>query len=661
MKAFIKKGFVTFIIFLLCFGMGAWASLATPEIMLYATGLDGWAYHSQDQTIIYDHSGKVISRVGYKRIYAEDFPEFLKKAVVAVEDRRFYQHASLDPRGIARALYNDIKEGNRSEGGSTITQQLARTLFLTQEKTVSRKAKELLIAIAIEHKYSKESILNMYLNEVYMGRGCSGMGSAANTYFGKELKQLNQAEIAMLVGMIQAPEYYSPDSNMDALKNRQAVVLNVLAEQGLLEPGDAESLKTKAIKIKPFEIKKPSHPYLMAYLNDLMTNKIGKERLLQGGLKVYTSIDLTMQETAEKKVADHAKTLAREKVGARDIALVSIDPRTGAIRALVGGVDWEKNQYNMAVLPRQPGSAIKPLYYAAAIEENLIDPDTQLNNKAHSFGGYTPKNNQPSAPDRVSVRLALLNSYNVASVEVLNTLGLNKAMVYLKNCGITTLKSEDKNLALALGGMSQGISPVQMAASYCIFPNGGVYYPYFTLDRVEDDQGKVLYANQPWNKTVLSQETSKTMDDLLHDVVSYGTGKTAAFAIPSGGKTGTTTNSKDLWFIGYTDELVTAVWVGNTDNSPISGYDTFGGKVAAPLWRNYMVSLYYGGSFHQKPSGGNGDEKPGQPEPPPETEEPAPENPPGQQPQPPEVQPVLPSKPEPSPEPNPWPDIRIPR
>lgn len=671
MFATIKKAAAIFLIFIVCFFAGAWITLATPEIMLYATGLDAWEYHAQDQTIVYDCNGQEITRIGYKRIYAEDFPEKLKKAVVAVEDRRYYEHASLDPRGIARALYNDIKEGNKSEGGSTITQQLARTLFLTQEKTVSRKFKELMIAIALEEKYGKEAILNMYLNEIYMGRGCSGMASAANIYFGKDVDQLNEAEIAMLVGMIQAPEYYSPDSNMEALKNRQEVVLNVLVEQGLTSSQQAEANKKKALKIKSFEAQKIAHPYLMNYLNAQIIGKIGKERLYQGGLKVYTSIDLDMQKHAESKVVQHGKALASKGIGAKDMALVSIDPETGGIRALVGGVEWDKNQYNMALLPRQPGSAIKPLYYAAAMEEGLIKPDTELNNKARSFNGYTPQNDQSSAPDKVTVRLALLNSYNVASVEVLDRLGLNKAFAYLKNYGITTLKTDDQNLALALGGLHDGISPVQMACAFAMFTNGGVYYPYFGIDTIEDDYGKILFANQPWKRQVISAGTAATMDAILQDVVKYGTGKNASFALPAGGKTGTTTQSKDLWFVGYTDELVTAVWVGNTDNTPIKGYDTYGGKVAAPLWRDYMADLYYNGFFKQKPPASSGkEETPEEPETPVEPEKPVippidqqpDEQPPDEQPpdeQPPKT-PVLPDDPAPSPEPRPWPSIKQP-
>lgn len=596
-----RKTAAIIIIFLACFIVGALLTFVVPQMMLYATGLDEWEYRAQDQTVIYDCHGQEISRIGYKRIYSDDFPDFLETAVVAVEDRRFYEHASLDPRGIFRALYNDIKEGNKAEGGSTITQQLARTVFLTQERTFSRKFKELILAIGIEGKYSKDEILNMYLNEVYMGRGCSGVAAASRSYFGKEPDQLSQAEITMLVGMMKGPEYYSPDTNMSAVKSRQAVVCDVLVEQGLLTAKQAEAIKAKPVKIKPAVTQKSDYPYLMAYLTDQLEGKIGKERLYQGGLKVYTTIDLAMQKQGQKQVKYHAQTLAGRGVGAKDIALVSVDPNSGAIRALVGGVDWDKNQYNMALLPRQPGSAIKPLYYAAAMQEGIITPETQLNNKPRDFGSYKPQNDQDSYPATVDVRLALLNSYNVASVEVMEDLGVNKALTFLKNVGVTTLKEEDKNLALALGGMSRGISPIQMASAYAIFTNGGIYFPYFGLEKVEDSKGDVLYINRPWKRQAINTETARAMNEILYDVVSYGTGKAASFSIPSAGKTGTTSDSKDLWFVGYTSELVTAVWVGNSDGKAISGYNTYGGKIAAPIWRDYMSALYYAGVFKQKP------------------------------------------------------------
>ncbi|MEN6350408.1 MAG: penicillin-binding transpeptidase domain-containing protein, partial [Syntrophomonas sp.] len=277
-----------------------------------------------------------------------------------------------------------------------------------------------------------------------------------------------------------------------------------------------------------------------------------------------------------------------------------IDPRDGTIKAMVGGVDFEKNQLNMAVSPRQPGSAIKPLYYAAAIDEGIITPDTTLNNKARDFGGYFPHNDS-TAPAKATVRQALTNSYNVASVEILNRLGVDEAFRYLENFGISSLTDNDKNLALGLGGMSRGISPLQMAAAFGVFADQGRYHQPYCIEKIEDPSGEVIYSNESLNRRVINSNTVVLMDSMLKDVVRYGTGSSAAIAIKSGGKTGTTTDSRDLWYVGYTEELATAVWVGNSDGKAVGGYSTYGGKVSGPIWRDYMNSLYYGYVLEEKP------------------------------------------------------------
>ncbi|MGI5920781.1 MAG: transglycosylase domain-containing protein [Syntrophomonadaceae bacterium] len=588
------------LVFAFFFIIGASITETTPKLLVYATGIYKWDYEPQDQTVVYYSNGEEMDRIGYKRIYREDFPSFLKDAVVAVEDRRFYEHSGLDTKSIGRAVWTNIRAGRKAEGASTITQQLARTLFLTQEKTYTRKIKEIFLATAIEEKYSKEAILNMYLNEIYMGRGCSGMAVAAKSYFGKDINDLNKAEITMLVGIIQAPEYYSPDRNMEGVRERQSVVANVLAEQGLLSDEEAQAIKNQSLYIEPFKPAQTNHPYYMSYLTQQLEQVVGAERLYHGGLRIYTTVDKKMQNAAERAIKDQARNLANQGITAHDMALVSIDPATGAIKALVGGVDFSKNQYNMAVLPRQPGSAIKPLYYGAAMDEGLISADTVLNNKPRSFNGYLP-HNSGNSPDKVTVRQALVNSYNVASVEVLEDLGVDRAMDYLTRYGITTLEEEDKNLAaLGLGGMTKGISPLQMASAYTVFANEGKRYDYYTIDRILDLSGNVIYLSHPRVDRVISSRSASLIDDILTDVVRYGTGTSARISLTSGGKTGTTTNSKDLWYVGYTSELVTAIWAGNSDNSDVKGYSTFGGKVCAPVWRNYMNSLYYNNVLKEK-------------------------------------------------------------
>ena len=590
------------VVFAVFFIIGASLTQTLPRVLLYTTGLYQWEYQPREQSVIYYNDGRQMTSLGYQRIYQDEFPVFMKQAVVAVEDRRFYEHAGLDARSIGRAIWKNLLAGSKAEGGSTITQQLARTLFLNQNKTYSRKVKEVFLATAIEDKYGKDAILNMYLNEIYMGRGCSGMGCAARSYFDKDVGQLNRAEICMLAGLIQSPEFYAPERNYAGLKSRQDTVINLLEEQGILRPDEGEQLKKETLAIKPYVPEGGRHPYFAVYARKQLEEMLGTKGTYQAGLKIYTTIDRRMQEAAERAVKNQALSLKKRGINAHDIALVSIDPTSGGIRAMVGGVDFTKNQLNMAVLPRQPGSAIKPLYYAGALDQGMIEPDDILNNKPRDFGNYKPRNHILNAPAEVSMRDALANSQNVASVELLNKLGVSTASSYIRKFGVTTLKPEDEHLALGLGGMSQGISPVQMAAAFAVFADRGMYHEYYSIARIEDASGNVIYSNESSSWRVISEYATQQMDELLRGVVNYGTGAGAAIRLPSGGKTGTTTDSRDLWYVGYTRELCTAVWAGNSDGAVVKGYDTYGGSVSAPVWRDYMNSLYYSQVFKEKPA-----------------------------------------------------------
>ncbi|MDD3364631.1 MAG: PBP1A family penicillin-binding protein [Syntrophomonas sp.] len=594
------------IIFVAFFYIGVTLTQTTPKVAQFFTGINSWEYRIQEQTVVYYSDQKVMGKLGYQRQYSEDFPKFLKDAVVAVEDRRFYQHSGFDAKSIGRAIYNDLKEGSKAQGASTITQQLARTVFLSNEKSYSRKIKELFIATAIEGKYTKEAILNMYLNEIYVGRGCSGMACAANSYFGKDLSALNKAEMTMLAGIIQSPEFYSPDRNLEGLKQRQQTVVDLLVEQGIISASEGQSIMKQKLNIKKFSQNPNNHPYYMTYLSALLEDMVGAQKLYGGGLKIYTTIDSRMQNAAEASVVNNANSFKNRGITAKDIALVSVDPVTGGIMAMVGGVSWERNQINMAISPRQPGSAIKPLYYAAALNEGIIKTDTVLNNSKRDFNGYSP-DNYAASPDKVTVRDALVHSYNVASVEVLNKLGVEKAAKYLVDYGITTVDKQDQNLALALGGMIRGISPLQLASAYSIFPAAGRHEEPFTVIKIVDASKKIIYDDRSGSKQIIKSNSATTMDNILKAVVSEGTGSNARIALNSGGKTGTTEGrsgkktSQDLWYVGYTSELVTAVWVGNSDNSEIKGLGTYGGTVAGPVWRDYMNSLINKSVFREKP------------------------------------------------------------
>ncbi|HZJ83974.1 MAG TPA: penicillin-binding transpeptidase domain-containing protein, partial [Syntrophomonadaceae bacterium] len=450
--------------------------------------------------------------------------------------------------------------------------------------------------------YSKEAILNMYLNEIYIGRGCSGMQCAALTYFGKDVMNLSAGEITTLAGMIQAPEYYRPDDNMERVKKRQTIVVNNLVSQAYINAEEGEEMLKESINVLPY---KPAHttkhPYYISYLTALLEDIVGAQKLYQGGLKIYTTIDPQMQLAAEKALHNNVASFTYRGIKAQDAALVSLNPGTGEIKAMVGGDDFEKNQLNMAVIARQPGSAIKPLIYAAAINEGLINDNTTLNNKERNFNNYQPKNFGTDSPNTTTVREAIVRSHNIAAVELLEMLKMDKAIKYLQSLGITSITDDDKNLALALGGMSKGISPLQMAAAYATFPSKGIFKEHFTIQKIVDERGKNLFGPRLNEKRVFKNKTTEAMDSILKDVVSYGTGTPARVSIASGGKTGTTTDSRDLWYVGYTSELVTAVWVGNSDGKPVTGYGSYGGTVAGPIWRDYMNNLIYNRLLKEAP------------------------------------------------------------
>jgi penicillin-binding protein 1A len=329
-------GFAGVVIFVAFFFLGVSLTQTTPKVVQFFSGINSWQYRIQEQTVVYYSDGTEMGRLGYQREYSEDFPKFLKDAVVAVEDRRFYQHHGVDSKSIGRAIYTNLKTLSKAEGASTITQQLARTLFLTTEKSYVRKVKEIFIATAIEGKYTKEAILNMYMNEVYMGRGCSGIACAANSYFGKEPSQLNKAEMTMLAGIIQSPEHYSPDRNMEGLKKRQQMVVDILVEQNLLTAAEGKSIMNQKLNIKPAKHNITKHPYYMAYLSKFLEDTVGAQKLYGGGLKIYTTINSVMQTAAENAVVNNANSLKNRGITAKDIALVSIDPVTGGITAMVG-------------------------------------------------------------------------------------------------------------------------------------------------------------------------------------------------------------------------------------------------------------------------------------------------------------------------------------
>ncbi len=562
--------------------------------------------------MIYSSNGQLIGRVYNKnRTYVEldQIPKDLQKAIVAVEDSRFYSHHGFDPIRIVKSALVNLKEGELQQGGSTITQQVAKNLFLTHEKTFTRKIKEVIYAIQLENKYTKDKILEIYLNEIYLGQNIYGVQEASRRYFHKNVWELSLAESALMAGLPQAPSAYDPTKHFDRAKKRQEIVLNRMVATEDITQVQADKAKQEKIVIAENVDKQFTEKYqrenqhfvhqvieqLTNYIADNMENKKGlsqeelKERaeyqLQTGGYKIYTTLNTSIQQEAVSAIKSGITSNGLgEKVNG---SLISIEPSTGRVRAYYGG----ETEIDMAQKPRQPGSTIKPLYYAGAINEGLINSNTLVLDEPTEFpGGYKPKNYGGKYMGYVTTREALVRSLNNASVKVMNSLGVENAMNYLKDYDIDTLIENDYHLATALGGMAKGITPLDMVNAYSTFANDGMYQEAYFIEKVEDPEGDVIYSKEDQEletRQVLSQNAADQIEDMLIDVVNRGTGKSARLPYYTAGKTGTSNDNKDLWFVGFVEPLATAVWLGNEENLSLQG----GSGISAGIYKNYMSNI----------------------------------------------------------------------
>lgn len=553
--------------------------------------IEDYTYSPTGKSYIYSSDGRLISELyDYNRVYIplDKISEPMKNAIIAIEDHRFYEHFGADINGMARALWINYHSGETLQGGSTITQQLVRNLFLNSEKTVSRKINEIMLAVAFEKRFNKEEILEMYLNEIYFGNGCYGVEAAARRYFNKSAAELDVNEASILAAIPRSPSYYDPETNPEALYSRRSDVLDRMEELGYISHEDKISIRATRADIAGAvdNIASYRFPYFTTEVVRQLVAMYGREKVYRGGLRIHTTVDWQIQNQAEMVASESVQGFISRKINATNLAIVSVYPSSGAVAALVGGIDFNRDQNNMALIPRQPGSAIKPLHYAAAMEAGLVGPYSLLNAESKNFGKYFVKG---SMEGRVTVRDAIKYSVNVPAVEVVNMLGPEKAIDNLKVLGVSTVADEDAYLALALGGMTQGIKPLELAASYIPFASGGLYFKPYLIERVEDMSGRVLFRHEPEARRVYSEKVAGYMNAILTQVISGGTGARAQIPGGAAGKTGTTDKSRCVWFVGYNNALVTAVWAGNTDNTPIGGYD--GGHLAAPVWGKYMSGL----------------------------------------------------------------------
>lgn len=544
---------------------------------------------------IYDANGKLIATIHATEnrlpVPLSKVPLNLQNAFIAAEDARFYQHIGVDPRGIVRALWANITNHGVAEGGSTITQQLAKNALLTQEQTLKRKIQEAFLALQIERHYSKQEILEMYLNQIYFGQGAYGVQAAAQVYFGKNVEDLNLSEAAMLAGIPKSPNYYSPLNNLQAAKERQAVVLDQMAKYGYITPAQAEAARNAPLKL----VHKQPHndtfaPYFVEYVTQLLVDKYGADAVYKDGLQVYTTLDSDMQKAAEQAMTN----LPVYRTDANGLkqpqgALVAIDPHTGAIKAMVGGRGTD--QFNRAVMAvRQPGSAFKPFVYLAALESGMT-PATIIDDSPVSFGSWSPGNYDGRFHGPVTLRQALEESLNVVAVKLANQVGIDRALYFAQQMGISTLvldgNTNDRNLAAALGGLTRGTTPLDMASAYGVIATGGVRATPHAIVKVLDRNGRMLEQNTSQEKAVLDEKTAYILTDMMRGVIERGTGAAANIGRPAAGKTGTTSDYKDAWFVGFTPDLVAAVWMGYDNDGYLPGIT--GGGIPAVIWREFMV------------------------------------------------------------------------
>ena len=544
---------------------------------------------------IYDINGNEIANVHADEnrmpVKINQVPKNLQNAFVAVEDNRFYEHIGIDPRGIARALYANIRGREVSEGGSTITQQLAKNAYLTQDRTIARKVQEIFLALQLERQYTKQEILEMYLNQIYFGQGAYGVQAAAQTYFGKDVSDLTLNECAMLAGIPKSPNYYSPSNNMQAATERKATVLDQMVKYGYITNSQATKAKNEKLEIvKPVKKADTTEAsYFIDYVTQTLIDKYGADAVYKEGLKIYTTIDMDMQRAAEAALKQ-LPTYTKDGNGIVQPqgALVAIDPHNGYVKAMVGGRGTDQfNRATMAV--RQPGSAFKPFVFAAALE-NKFTPNTVINDSPIDINGWKPQNYERTFSGKVSLREVARRSLNVPTVKIAQKLGIDKSIYYAQEMGISTFVLEgpqnDRNLSTALGGLTKGVTPLEMVSAYGTFVNKGVHVDPVVIVKVLDRNGKVLEQASPKQRSVISEASASELTSMLQDVVEHGTGTAARLDRPAAGKTGTTSDYHDAWFIGYTPDLVAGVWMGNDNNTPMHGVT--GGTIPAKIWKAFM-------------------------------------------------------------------------
>lgn len=525
----------------------------------------------------------------------EQIPPYLISALVATEDRKFYKHSGVDVKGIARAIIKDIKAGKFVEGASTITQQLAKTLFLTPRKTIVRKVKEAILAFQLERRYTKDEILELYLNQVYFGSGAYGVVSAASIFFDKSVQALTLAECALIAGMPKSPSRYSPLVNRDLALRRRNIVLKQMRDTGIITDDEYQQAVNEKIHIGNRQ-NSARAPYFLAYIKKNLEEILGASMLYKGGLSIYTTLDHRLQQAAETAVANGLLSLQRRMEQNNvanepaQAALVAIGVTSGDIIAMVGGRDFNESSFNRATMARrQPGSAFKPIVYAYAIEQgfaqNQMLLDAPIVYKGSGLGDdYRPQNFSETYLGEITLRKALTISQNIPAVRLIEVLGPSSVAHFARSLGIES--NLDPNLSLALG--SSGVTLLNLTAAYAVFARGGKWVEPYGIIEVTDHRDRVLWRAKPAKRLVMSREGAAVISNMLEGVINEGTGRKAqTLRGPVAGKTGTTNDYHDALFVGFSPAVAAGAWVG-LDLGGTMGDKETGSRAALPIWINFM-------------------------------------------------------------------------
>lgn len=528
---------------------------------------------------------KTFNACTFSKVEVNEIPKEIKEAIVATEDKNFYHHPGYDLFGVARSMVENILAGRVVQGGSTITQQLSRMLFLSNEQSFTRKIKEIIIASQIEKSISKDQILTMYLNNVYLGSGAYGVEGAAQIYFAKHLDQLTLAEMALIAGLPQAPSVYSPFNNLDLAIKRRNKVLDRMYKMRYISKSEMKKAKAEPVNLTsmPTSYLLNKAPYFCdRVMRELEKLGFSEQEISQGGYKIITTLDYNTQIKTNESIINNLNAYGL-RGNNNQAAVFSFSPVDGRILAYAGGKDYSKSQYDRVIHAiRPPGSAFKPFIYTAAVEKG-VSPNDMIDDKPFTAGSWSPHNYGNKYRGRIPVYKALMISSNVCAARVIQYVGVRSVIQIARIMGITTPLEYDYTIALG----SNGVKLFELTRAYGIYANGGFKVEPYAIERIESSRGKVLYtAPRPRITKVLSADTAAVMTAMLRTVIDHGTGQAARIGKPAAGKTGTTDDYKDAWFVGYTPTIVTGVWVGNDDNSKMGGLT--GGSVPAVIWRDVM-------------------------------------------------------------------------